>query len=72
MKLKFKFLPDKGPMAHARGWIVLGDHFIDDDGEDLLSPECVNVKEIEYYVKARKAELDKILAKAKTKFKQPN
>ena len=67
-KLKFKFRPDNGFLPD-RGWIVLGDHFIEKDEDHLLSPECVTAKEVEVYVKARKAELDAVLAKARKKFK---
>ena len=68
-KIKLKFIRDNNFLPN-RGWIVLGDHFIDDDGDHLLSAECVSVKEIETFVKLRKAELDDILAKARKKFKK--
>jgi hypothetical protein len=68
-KITLKFHSDDGATP-ARGWIVLGDHFIDDDGDHLLSAECVTVTELEWWVKARKAELDAVLVKAQKKFKK--
>jgi len=67
-KIKFKFVPEN-QFVSAKGWIVLGNHFIDEDENHLLSPECVTAKEVEVYVKARKAELDAVLLKARKKFK---
>jgi hypothetical protein len=68
-KIKLKFRSDN-EVVSLRSWIVLGDHFTDKDGDHLLSPECVSVKEVEYYVKARKAELDAVLVKAQKQFKK--
>jgi hypothetical protein len=69
-KLRFKFIPErKKSYLPARGWIVLGDHAIDEDGDHLLSSECVTVSEVEYHVKRLKKQLDLILFKARGRLK---
>ncbi len=72
--IKFKFKPAEKNHAssYARGWIVLGPHGIDEEGDHHLSPECVTLREVEESIKFLQRELDQVLNKARGKFKKSN
>ena len=70
-KIKFEFVPDNG-FVGSIGRIVLTDHATDPAGNPRLSPDCIDVAEVESYVKARQVELEAVLAEAVRLFKKAN
>lgn len=71
--IHFQFKPEDTKNLHpAYGQIVLGPHAIGKDGLHHLSEDCMSVREVEQAVKYLKRELDKVLKKAKRKFKDSN
>src|ERR1017187_8656503 len=65
--LKLKFMGDGTAFNSHRAWIVLGDHAID-NGEHLLSADCVTASQVEEAAQYLKKQLDEIVSSAKRKF----
>ena len=71
MKSTIYFKSNAGKKGNSQnrlvGWLAVGDHAIHADGTNLLSAECVTVREIERAAANLKTLIDKAVLAAKAK-----
>ena len=67
LKLKFEGHPDFPGGASA--WITLGDHSIDEDGRDLVTPSAAGEAEFDGYIDHLHAELEELRKRGRRRFR---
>jgi hypothetical protein len=55
----------EGEEGMERAYVSIGWHSQKQDGRILLTPDCVTVREVAYYAKKLKEELDEIVAQSR-------